>query len=207
LLISAGELSAHENLRAVPNRIWISLGIVAPSIFLVLYSIAMASDPDYTFGKNYLSDLGVGPGAWAFNSGLIIAGLFLVLFSVRGIRALLGSLTVSMLASAFLALDGLLLACIGVFTEAFDPEHYLFSISFFLTFLLTVWLMVVAMYKSKALGSFGYLFSSVVGLVGILLLPMGGDPLSETIAVFAIIVWGAGMSIAAILKSYGHVIP
>jgi hypothetical membrane protein len=194
-------------LRAVGNRVWLSLGIIAPSIFLVLYSIAMASDPNYTFGKNYLSDLGVGPGAWAFNSGLVIAGLLLVLFSSLGIRTLLGSLTISRLASAFLALDGVLLACIGVFTEDYDPEHYLFSISFFLTFLFTVALMALSMCKSNALGTFGYLFSSVVGLVGILLLPMGGNPLSETIAVFAIIVWGVGVSIAAILKSYGRAIP
>lgn len=191
----------------ISNRIWMSLGIVASSIFLVLYSIAMASDSSYTLGKDYLSDLGVGPGAWAFNSGLVIAGLLLVLYSAMGVRVLLGSLIISRVASAFLAVDGVLLACIGVFTEDYDPEHYLFSVSFFLTFLVTVVLMAVALCKSKALGTFGYLFSSVIGLVGILLLPMGGDPLSETIAVFTIIIWGVGISIAALLKSYGHKIP
>jgi hypothetical membrane protein len=84
----------------------------------VLYSIAMASDPSYTFGKNYLSDLGVGPGAWAFDSGLIIAGLLLVPFSVTGIRRLLGDAPISKIATAFLAFDGVLLAYIGVFERA-----------------------------------------------------------------------------------------
>ena len=189
------------------NRLWLSLGIIAPSIFLVLYSIAMASDANYTFGKNYLSDLGVGPGAWAFNSALVITGLMLVLFSIMGVRPLLGSLTISKVAAALLAIDGALLTCIGIFTEDFDPEHYIFSVAFFLTFLLTVFLMVVTLWKTKALGTFGYYFSAVIVALGLVLLPMGGDPFSETVAVFSIIVWGMGISAAALLKESGRNIP
>src|SRR5512136_550031 len=41
-------------------------GIVAVVAFLALYVIAMSLDSTYVFGKNYLSDLGVSNGAWAF---------------------------------------------------------------------------------------------------------------------------------------------
>ncbi len=191
----------------ISNRLWLSLGIVAPSVFLVLYSIAIASDADYTFGENYLSDLGVGPGAWAFNSALVITGLMLVLFSVMGARRLLGTQMVSKVATALLAVDGALLACIGIFTEDFDPEHYIFSVAFFLAFLLTVSLMVVALWKTKVLGTFGYAFSAVIVVLGLVLLPMGGDPFSETVAVFSIIAWGVGISAAALLKESGRSIP
>lgn len=189
------------------NRIWLALGIIAPALFLVLYSVAMASDPDYTFGENYLSDLGVGPGAWAFNSALVITGFLLGLFSIMGIRPMLGSPAISKLATAFLTVDGILLACIGVFTEDFDPEHYIFSVAFFLTFLLTLVLMTVALWKTNVLGTFGYAFSAVIVVFGLILLPMGGDPFSETAAVFSIIVWGVGISIAALLKESGRRIP
>ena len=180
---------------------------MAPAIFLVLYSVAMYSDANYTFGRNYLSDLGVGPGAWAFNSGLIVAGVLLVLFSLLGLRKLLGSLAISKIASALLAIDGILLACIGIFTEDYDPEHYILSVSFFLTFLLTVGLMSVAFWRTKALGTFGYAFSAVVVAFGLVLLPMGGDPLSETLAVFTMIVWGIVTAAAALLKESGYKIP
>lgn len=189
------------------SKVWLSIGIIAPSIFLVLYSVAMTSDSDYTFGENYLSDLGVGPGAWAFNSALVIAGVLLVLFSIMGVRPMLGNQAISKVASAFLAVDGVLLACIGIFTEDYDPEHYIFSISFFLTFLLTAVLMTVALCKTKVLGTFGYSFSAVIVVFGLILLPMGGDPFSETAAVFSIIVWGVGISAAALLKESGRTIP
>jgi hypothetical membrane protein len=189
------------------NRIWLSIGIIASAIFLILYSIAMSQDPDYTFGKNYLSDLGIGPGAWAFNSGLVIAGVLLVLFSVMGVRPMLGAPTISKIAAAFLAVDGVLLACIGIFTEDYDPEHYIFSVAFFLTFLLTAVLMTIALWKTKVLGTFGYAFSAVIVVFGLILLPMGGDPFSETAAVFSIIVWGVGISVAALLKESGRRIP
>ena len=189
------------------NMTWLSVGIIASAVFLILYCIAMSQDPNYTFGKNYLSDLGVGPGAWAFNSGLVIAGALLVLFSAMGVRPMLGTPTISKIATAFLAIDGVLLACIGIFTEDYDPEHYIFSVAFFLTFLLTVALMTVALWKTKVLGTFGYAFSAVVVVFGLILLPMGGDPFSETAAVFSIIVWGVGISAAALLRESGRSIP
>jgi hypothetical membrane protein len=189
------------------NKVWLSLGIIAPSLFLVLYSVAMASDPDYAFGKNYLSDLGVGPGAWAFNSALVVTGFLLVLFSMMGVRPMLGGLAISKVATMFLAIDGVLLASIGIFTEDYDPEHYIFSVSFFLMFLLTVVLMTVAMWKTKVLGTFGYAFSAVIVVFGLILLPMGGDPFSETAAVLSIIIWGVGISVAALLKESGRRIP
>lgn len=189
------------------SKAWLSLGIIAPSLFLVLYSTAIASDPDYTFGKNYLSDLGVGPGAWAFNSALVITGLLLVLFSVMGVRHILGGQAISKVATVFLAIDGALLACIGIFTEDYDPEHYIISVSFFLLFLLTVVLMAVALWRTKALGTFGYAFSAVIVVFGLILLPMGGDPFSETAAVFSMIVWGVGISVSALIKESGRRIP
>jgi hypothetical membrane protein len=189
------------------RRVWLSLGIIAPSLFLVLYSIAIASDPDYTFGKNYLSDLGVGPGAWAFNSALVVTGLLLLLFSIMGVRLLLGSSAISKVATALLTVDGVLLACIGIFTEDFDPEHYIFSVAFFLTFLLTLVLMTLALWKTKVLGTFGYAFSAVMVVIGLILLPMGGNPFSETVAVSSIVVWGMGISVAALLKESGRGIP
>ena len=149
----------------------------------------------------------MGPGAWAFNSALVITGFLLGMFSIMGVRPLLGSPMISKVAIAFLAIDGILLACIGIFTEDFDPEHYIFSVAFFLTFLLTLVLMTLALWKTKVLGTFGYAFSAIMVVIGLILLPMGGNPFSETVAVFSIVVWGIGISVAALLKESGRRIP
>jgi len=175
--------------------------------FLVLYGIAMSLDGEYTFGKNYLSDLGVGAGAWAFNSALIITGVLLSCFSVFGLRELLSGHIAGRVATSLLALDGVILIGVGVFTEDYDPYHYIFSVAFFLTFLLVAIAMTVAFQRTKALGSLGTLVSGAAAVFGFLLLPMGGDPLSETMAVLAIIAWGLIIGGAALAKEYGKAIP
>jgi len=56
-------------------------GILAPIVFLIFYLVAWSLSPWYDFGGNYLSDLGVGEGAWAFNTGAVVAGLLAIPFA------------------------------------------------------------------------------------------------------------------------------
>ncbi|MGB2582121.1 MAG: DUF998 domain-containing protein, partial [Thermoplasmata archaeon] len=72
-----------------------ALAPLACILFMLLYFIAMSQDPGYTFLENYLSDLGVGPGAWAFNSALMVSGAMLSLFAVFGLSAALPAEPVS----------------------------------------------------------------------------------------------------------------
>ena len=56
------------------------LGISAIIIRIIGDGMAIILFPDYSFFKNMISDLGVGPGSFFFNFGLIISGLVLVPF-------------------------------------------------------------------------------------------------------------------------------
>jgi len=192
---------------AITAKTGISFGIVGPLVFLFFYSIAMASDSEYTFFENYLSDLGVGPGAWAFNSGLVIVGVMTVLFALFGLGKILGTDIVSSAAKILLTICGALLAGVGVFNENYDPAHYVFSVSFFLTFFVALIMISISLYKSKALGSFGFTVSAMASVLGIALLRMGGSPESETLAVLTMLVWALLVSGMAMLKEYGHRIP
>ena len=194
-------------MRQIPAKAAILCGLFGIVVFLVLYSVAMVSDSDYTFFKNYLSDLGVGPGAWAFNSALVITGIALVVFAVSGLGKVMGGLPSAKAGKYLLALSGILLVGVVVFNEDFDPEHYMFSVSYFLTFLLALLVISASLYQTRALGNFGLVASMTACVVGILLLPMGGNPESETIAVFTMIVWGVLVGGAALLKEYGREIP
>ena len=194
-------------MRPIPAKLGIAFGLVGLTVFVMMYSVAMASDSSYTFFENYLSDLGVGPGAWAFNSGVIIAGALLALFAIFGLGRVMGEGCVAKSAKLLLVLCGVFLIGVGVFNENYDPYHYIFSVSYFLTFLIALIVISVSLFQTKALGRFGVAVSASASVLGASLLPMGGSPQSETIAVLAMVVWGILVSSAALLKEYGHKIP
>ena len=194
-------------MRAISTRLGIACGLVGLAVFVVMYSIAMSLDNEYTFFENYLSDLGIGPGAWAFNSGLVITGAFLAVFAFFGLARVIGEGRLAKVATVLLALSGMLLMGIGIFNEDVKPHHYIFSVSYFLTFIITLVVISASLYRTKALGRFGFVVSACASVFGALLLPMGGTPQSETLAVLAMVAWGLLISCAALLKEYGHPIP
>ncbi|OGS55677.1 MAG: hypothetical protein A3K60_01210 [Euryarchaeota archaeon RBG_19FT_COMBO_56_21] len=182
-------------------------GLAAGVCFIVLYAVAMSLDSEYVFGKNYLSDLGVREGAWAFNSGLIIAGVLFLAFDILSIRMIIGKRLLDRAAVAMLVIGTAFLILVGIFTEDAGDLHGFVSYGFFLSMLAALGLTTECMYRSRSLGRLGYAVTLVVFLLGISLLPMGGDPLSETIAVLGILSWGLIISVALLLKMSGFNIP
>jgi len=175
--------------------------------FLVLYMIAMSLDSTYVFCKNYLSDLGVSKGAWAFNAALILTGLLLIPFSVLGLGPALGDTMWGMISKIMLVIAALFLVSIGIFTEDAGDIHGVVSYGFFLTMLVAFVFVAQALHKSKHLGKSGYRSTLLVFVFGASLLPMGGNPLSETLAVLGIIVWGLVMGCLLMLKMSGRSVP
>lgn len=181
------------DMRTVPPRIGTLFGLVAIASFLVLYSIAAFSDPEYTFGENYLSDLGVGEAAWAFNSALILCGAFFLAFAAFGIGPVLGTDVFSRVAFALLVLCAVFLINIGIFTEDYGDLHGFFSYAFFLTFLATLGVLTATLYRSKALGRAGLGVTAATFVFGMMLASFGTGPMVETVAVFALVVWGSAI--------------
>lgn len=186
-------------MKSSSQKAGVACGFVAIASFVILYSIAMSLDHGYIFGKNYLSDLGISDGAWAFNAGIIIAGILFVPFGVLGLRPALGDGLLSMICAVLISIAGAVLVCVGIFTEDVGDLHKAVSYGFFLTMLAALGVIAYALYKSRLLGSLGYLVTLVMFLVGLALLPMGGSPLSETLAVLGILLWGLLIGIALVL--------
>ena len=182
-------------------------GLVAVVSFLVLYMIAISLDSTYVFGKDYLSDLGVGHGAWAFNAALILSGFLLMPFSVLGLGPALGDTKWATISKILLVIAALFLVSVGVFTEDAGDIHGVVSYGFFLTMLVALVFVAQALYKSEYLGKSGCGFTLLVFVFGVILLPMGGDPLSETLAVLGIIAWGLVMGSLLMLKMSGRSVP
>ncbi|MBU0684784.1 MAG: DUF998 domain-containing protein [Candidatus Thermoplasmatota archaeon] len=181
------------------QKVGIVCGLAAIISFVALYSIAMSLDSGYVFGKNYLSDLGVSDGAWAFNAGVIIAGALFIPFAVFGLSPVLGNGRSPIVCTLLMAIAGLFLISIGIFTEDAGDIHGVVSYGFFLTMLVTLGVVAYSLCRSNSLGRFGYLVTLMVFMFGLAMLPVGGNPLSETLAVLSILLWGLLIGIALLV--------
>jgi len=191
----------------ISPRVGAACILLAVAVFLILYLVAALQDPGYEFLEDYLSDLGVGPAAWVFNSALILTGALILVFAYVGSYPLLGDVLVSKVGSVILAVAGVLLMNIGVFTEDYGDLHLAFSLAFFLTLLVALGAFAYAMHVTKALGPAGTAASVSAFVFGLFLLAMGVGPLVETLAVLTAIAWGGVLGALMFLKTTGMRIP
>lgn len=173
--------------------------MVAVACFLIPYVTAMTLDSKYVFGEDYLSDLGVGAGAWAFNSGVIITGVLFVPFAVLGVRPSLSRSRIDDVSTGLMVVAGAFLVSIGIFTEDAGDIHGYVSYGFFLTMLIALAFLSYSFDKSGSHGRPRALVTLIAFVLGVGLLPLGGTPLVETIAVLAIIVWGLVVGLMLLL--------
>jgi hypothetical membrane protein len=181
-------------------------GILAPIIFLIFYFISLSQSPWYEFGGNYLSDLGVGEGAWAFNTGDIIAGLLAIPFALSiwhtlkpGWLPLIGSITC--------ILGGIALVGVGIFTEDFGDIHFAVSVMFFSMAALFQILLAWPLIKSPKTKKAGYIVAALTIGTIIVAASIGANPLSETIAVFEILIWVLIVGIQVLLVTMKEGLP
>lgn len=169
--------------------------MAAALAFIILYLAAMSMDPEYVFFENYLSDLGVREGAWAFNSGVIIAGLLFLAMDFLAVAPTMGKSRAATASVALLAIAALFLVGVGVFTEDAGDIHGIVSYGFFLTMLAALGVLSYALHKGDPLGRRAFVATLAAFLFGLALLPFGGTPAVETLAVLAIIAWGLFISV------------
>lgn len=186
--------------RASVRRLGLVCGLLAPVVFIFLYLIAVAEDTGYEFYEDYLSDLGVGSGAWAFNAAVMIAGALVIPFAQLGLRDLLGPGVSSLAGTSLLSLAGLMLFFVGVFTEDAGDVHLYFSLAFFFTLYISFAPLTAAYHRSKVLGRSGTIATLAVFVVGLALIPFGANPHTETVAVMAALVWSFVVSSALLLR-------
>lgn len=174
-------------------------GFAAISLFVAFYSIAMIMDSEYVFMENYLSDLGVREGAWAFNSGVIIAGALFIALDLLAVAPAVGLDRAGTVSVGLLVLSGAFLISIGVFTEDAGDLHGIVSYGFFLTMIVALGVLSFSLYRTRALGRPALVATIAAFVFGLALLPFGGTPAVETLAVLAILAWGLFMSSALFL--------
>ncbi len=187
-------------MRVDTRRIGAICGLVAPISFLVLYGIAVANDPYYTFFENYLSDLGVGPAAWAFNSAVILAGALTIPFAILAIRPALGKGVPSTLAVVFTVVGAIFLILVGILTEDYGDAHKFVSVGFFMSMLVALSFYSWTLRSSHAFGEPVTWLTWGVFALGVILTVMGFDPRTETVSVLSIVLWGLVVAVALLWR-------
>jgi len=106
--------------------------LAVASIYSTIF-ISISISPWFNWLENALSDLGNlrNPSAPFFNGGLLISGLLIFAYSIKGFNIK------TPLTAKFLALTGASLQLVGVFCENYGRIHFYVSILLFLLLLLT----------------------------------------------------------------------
>ncbi len=180
-------------------------GLVLIACFLAGYITAWALSPWYDFGGHYLSDLGIGEGAFAFNIGVMSAGLITIPFA-WGLWSTLRDHILGKLGSLVCALAGIFLFLVGVFPEDQVPTHYIVSVSFFASLGVALIVLALPMIRSPVFRRVAapltvviIVLSIVLAISTFLVIPMDAGPLMETIAVLEALVWLSVASVQMIL--------
>lgn len=182
-----------------PTRLGGIFGLVLVACFLAGYITAWALSPWYDFGGNYLSDLGVREGAFAFNIGVMSAGLITIPFA-WGLWNALREHILGKLGSLVCALAGIFLFLVGVFPEDQVPTHYIVSVSFFASLGVAVIILALPMIRSPVFRRVAAPLTVVmIVLTIVLVIPLGTGPLMETIAVLEALMWVFVVSVQMIL--------
>jgi hypothetical membrane protein len=129
------------NERNILIGLTVSMAVLA---FGLSWYIAALSDPEWIFGANYLSDLGVSDVEMSrvfFNGGCIVAGILLTVAGTAAITSKKGKLHKG--AGVCAIVSGIAMALVGIVTEdAGDPHLYVAGIAFGMGFLALILLAI-----------------------------------------------------------------
>lgn len=112
---------------------WSHTGPLAVASLYITIFISISISPWFNWLENALSDLGNlrNLSAPFFNGGLVITGLLIFTYSIKGFR------NKAPLTAKFLALTGFSLQLVGVFCENYGRIHFYVSLTLFLLLLFT----------------------------------------------------------------------
>jgi hypothetical membrane protein len=182
-----------------------SAGAVGVVSFQVLFSISLLLHPDWRFGLDLMSELGITePHPWLFNLSVIIMGTMGMAFSLSLLRFLYWS-TFGKISVAILLAGCTCLFLLGVFTMERRTIHDALAWSFFFLTVMGLLVLSVPMYVywKKARWAFAATVATVVFSVTSLILVSLGLIMhhqAEVLVVYALGAWILAISIFMIKR-------
>ena len=148
----------------------------------------MSHSPWFRFTKHAFSDLGVeGISAIFFNSGMILGGILVLIFSFGLIKMLSNKTGAYILSLSSFALIG-----IGIFPETTYTLHFIVSAAFFVLLaisFLIIGLTIKRIKSERTMGIFATLFAIIAICSTILLIPFEGVAIPEAVSCLPAFTW------------------
>ncbi|MFC1965967.1 DUF998 domain-containing protein [Chloroflexota bacterium] len=147
-------MTEEPNLRrvATQGRIAGACGITSQLVVFTSLLVVVSSSPWFSWTKNYVSVLGIrGSATMLFNWGLILAGLFSLIFAI-GLRKRILLSRLGQLGAVSLILGSIAFSGIGIFPRSIDLPHDLASVAFFVFIILALLLVGVAAINASRVG-------------------------------------------------------
>lgn len=163
-------------------------GILVPIVVLLFIGISMSYSPWFKFTDHAFSDLGVeGISAIFFNSGMVIGGILILIFSLGLIKILSYKKGAYILTVSALALIG-----IGIFPETNYSLHFIVSATFFISLAISFLIIGLTIKRDRYERTMGILatifaitaFSSIIFLI-----PWQGIAIPEALSSLPSFIW------------------
>jgi hypothetical membrane protein len=159
-------------------------GIVGPLVAYTSIAISISLSPWFTWRKNALSDLGHATRsdvAYIFNLGLLLAGFLILIYSITVLGKKAKYTSISLALSAFF------LQLISTFNEIYGNYHYLVSVAFFVSIIISS--TVYAIEKRSLIGSVSVIIGLLTWMLHFIGLNNLGIAVPETISSAIVSSW------------------
>ena len=177
---------------AVVRRITGVCGIISQLVGLTTLLMAVSSSPWFSWTGNHISVFGVeGSAKTLFNGGLILAGIFSLIFAIGLGRCLLSG-RLGQLAMVSLILGSIAVFDMGIFPRTFDFMHGAATTAFFVFITLALLLIGAAAITASQM-AWGLLSITAAVLVAgplLVLGPLSGGAIGQ---LFAYLPWSLWM--------------
>ncbi|MEM2145490.1 MAG: DUF998 domain-containing protein [Candidatus Jordarchaeaceae archaeon] len=155
----------------------------------------------YSIFFEFISDLGVGPSSYLFNTSMIIAGLLLIVAFPTLLKPLRNT-GIAKIGVGVGIIAGVGLIGVGVFPETKAMYHVIFATIFFISIFLAMGILSyadnVAVFFSDHVDLLGYI-SCVLGVICTVLVLFLGSVI-EWVLLFFILIWALPLSIDMLNK-------
>ena len=179
------------------RRVSGACGIISQLLGLAIILVAVSNSPWFSWTENDISVLGVEGSVTAlFNWGLILTGLFYLVFAV-GLSRSLPSSWAGKSGGVSLILGSLSLSATGIFPRTFDLPHDTASVGFYVLMALALLLVgVVAIRSSRMLAGWLSIAGSVL-MIGLLLIPWpwSGGAIEQLLSCVPLSLWTVAFGI------------
>ena len=194
--------SSASRRAVVVRRITGVCGIISQLVGLTALLVAISSSPWFSWTEDHISVFGVeGSAKTLFNGGLILAGIFSLIFAIGLGRCLLSG-RLGQLAMVSFILGSIAVFDMGVFPRTFDFMHGASTTAFFVFITLALLLIGVAAITASQM-AWGLLsITAGVLVAGILLVlgPLEGGAIAQMLTYLPWSLWTIAFGIMLLVR-------